>query len=111
MADPGLQIGIETNIARSHGTVAEVVMTWDSGVPHTGVDLGMDTGTISGDHLEDLQGVLHLVIMEVTMEVQFHQCRMETAARRGIGSPTILITLTQRMIPLLQGPYLLATWS
>ena len=57
-------LGTETNIARSLGigadlpvvAVAEVVMTWDSGVPHTGVDLDMDTGTISGDHLEDLQG-------------------------------------------------------
>ena len=57
-------LGTETNIARSHGigadlpvvAVAEVVMTWDSGVPHTGVDLGMDTGTTSGDRPGDLQG-------------------------------------------------------
>ena len=57
-------LGTETNIARSRGIVAdplvadvaEVVTTWDSEVPHTGVDLGMDTGTISGDHPGDLQG-------------------------------------------------------
>ena len=95
MADPGLQIGkilniffrvnlpqsdhvlgTETNIARSHGigadlpvvAVVEVVMTWDSGVPHTGVDLGMDTGTISGDHLGDLQGG-KIITLERTMTI------------------------------------------
>ena len=81
MADPGLQTGTiisilflcvlqrdaagtETNIGRSHGigadlpvaAVAEVVTTWDSGVPRTGVDLAMVTGMISGDHPGDLPG-------------------------------------------------------
>ena len=94
MADPGLQIGkildnvvkvhaigsyilgTETNIARSHGigadlpvvAVAEVVMTWDSGVPHTGVDLGMDTGTISEDRPGDLQGG-KIISLERTMTI------------------------------------------
>ena len=105
--------GTETSIGRSPGIGAdlpaaaavEVVMTWGSEVPRTGVDLGMVTGTTSGDHLGDLQGdqcfhnnkqparsnvnkefflgVLHLVTTEAIMEEQFHQCRMGTAARRG----------------------------
>ena len=82
MADPGLQTGTipaillfvcvllcdaagtGTNIERSHGigadlpvaAVAEVVTTWGSGVPRTGVDLVMVTGTISGAHQGDLPG-------------------------------------------------------
>lgn len=92
MADPGLQTGTETNIGRSHGigadlpvaAGAEVVTTWGSGVPRTGVDLAMVTETISEDHRGDLPGVLHLVTMGATMEVLFHQCRMGTAAKRGL---------------------------
>jgi len=91
MADPGLQTGTETNIERSPGiaadhpvaAVVEVVMTWGSEVPRIGVDLGMVTGTISGDHPGALQGVLHLVTTGGTMEGQFHQCRVGTTARRG----------------------------
>ena len=87
MADPGLQIGTtltitllsacvlqsdvvgtETNIGRSPGigadlpvaAAAEVVMTWGSEVPRTGVDLGMVTGMTSGDHPGDLQGDKYL---------------------------------------------------
>ena len=56
--------GTETNIGRSHGigadlpvaAVVEVVTTWGSGVPRTGVDLAMVTETISGDHPGDLPG-------------------------------------------------------
>ena len=106
-------VGTETNIGRSHGigadlpvaAVAEVVTTWGSGVPRTGVDLAMVTGMISGDHpgdlpgskcsheknepaksnllLEILSGVLHLVTTGATTEAQFHQCRTGTAAKRG----------------------------
>ena len=55
--------GTETNIGRSRGTavdhlvvaVVEVVKTCSEG-PHTGVDQGMDTGKISGDHRGDLPG-------------------------------------------------------
>jgi len=119
MADPGPQTGTEMNIGRSHGigaglpvaAVVEVVTTWGSEVPRTGVVLAMVTGMISGDHQGDHPGVLHLVTMGATTEAQFHQCRMGTAAKRGIGSPTILIILTQRMTPLQQGPFLLAIWS
>jgi hypothetical protein len=92
MADPGLQTGTGTNIERSHGigadlpvaAVAEVVTTWGSGVPRTGVDLAMVTGMISGDHPGDLPGVLHLVTTGATTEAQFHQCRTGTAAKRGL---------------------------
>ena len=82
MADPGPQTGAilaillfgcvlhcdaagtEMNIGRSHGigadlpvaAVVEVVTTWGSGVPRTGVDLAMVTETISGDHPGDLPG-------------------------------------------------------
>merc|ERR1719458_2206491 len=72
MADPGLLTGTETNIGRSHGigadlpvaAVAEVVTTWASGVPRT--------------------GVLHLVTTGATTEAQFHQCRTGIAAKRGL---------------------------
>lgn len=92
MADPGLLTGTETNIGRSHGigadlpvaAVAEVVTTWGSGVPRTGVDLAMVTGMISGDHPGDLPGVLHLVTTGATTEAQFHQCRTGIAAKRGL---------------------------
>ena len=68
--------GTEMNIGRSHGTgaglpvaaVVEVVTTWGSEVPHTGVDLGMDTGTISGDHPGDLQGG-KIISLERTMTI------------------------------------------
>merc|ERR1719458_876042 len=88
MADPGLQTGTETNIGRSHGidadlpvaAVAEVVTTWGSGVPRTGVDLAMVTGMISGDHPGDLP----LVTTGATTEAQFHQCRTGIAAKRGL---------------------------
>ena len=108
MADPGLQIGkiqkkkltmnvlqsyhvlgTETNTARSHGigadlpvvAVAEVVMTWDSGVPHTGVDLGMDTGTISGDHPGDLLGE-KIISLERTMTTYKFQGSSTWLSRR-----------------------------
>ena len=82
MADPGPQTGAilaillfgcvlhcdaagtEMNIGRSHGigaglpvaAVVEVVTTWGSEVPRTGVDLAMVTGMISGDHQGDHPG-------------------------------------------------------